>query len=151
MPPLEYRINYYSDNFLGSFLLFGRRIWTRFASKYLKAPEEWPKIYKINKKNINDPNKIYPGQVIEIPQEMLESATNVYPNVDTLLTQDPPEHRRYRSLVGGAFSPGRVSKLRDTMKQLANDLVDGFVGSGRIELISQYASPFPLTPWPASE
>ncbi|MFH1416638.1 MAG: LysM peptidoglycan-binding domain-containing protein [Elusimicrobiota bacterium] len=43
-----------------------------FASKYLKNPSEWPKIYDINKKEIKNPNKIYPGQIINIPIEMLK-------------------------------------------------------------------------------
>lgn len=43
-----------------------------FASKYLKDPSQWPEIYEKNKKNIKDPDKIYPGQVLIIPLEMLK-------------------------------------------------------------------------------
>src|SRR5262245_34489705 len=34
-----------------------------------------------------------------------------YPPVDTLLTADPPEHRRFRGLVNKAFTPRRVDGL----------------------------------------
>jgi LysM repeat protein len=43
-----------------------------FASKYLKDPAQWPEIYNINKANVSNPNKIYPGQIIKIPIEMLK-------------------------------------------------------------------------------
>ncbi|MFC2061107.1 LysM peptidoglycan-binding domain-containing protein [Elusimicrobiota bacterium] len=43
-----------------------------FASKYLKDPKQWPKIYEINKDTIKDPNKIYPKQIVLIPVEMLK-------------------------------------------------------------------------------
>ncbi len=43
-----------------------------FANKYLKDPSQWPDIYKLNKDTIKDPDMIYPGQKINIPQEMLK-------------------------------------------------------------------------------
>lgn len=43
-----------------------------FAVKYLKAPAEWPKIYEINKDTIKDPDRIFPGQIVKIPIEMLK-------------------------------------------------------------------------------
>src|SRR3989339_1552291 len=36
-----------------------------FASKYLKDPSRWPRIYEINKKDVNDPDQIFPGQIIK--------------------------------------------------------------------------------------
>lgn len=43
-----------------------------FADKYLKDLTLWPKIYEINKKTIKDPDRIFPGQIIKIPIEMLK-------------------------------------------------------------------------------
>ncbi len=43
-----------------------------FALKYLKDPSKWPRIYEINKENITNPDKIYPGQIVKIPIEMLK-------------------------------------------------------------------------------
>lgn len=42
-----------------------------FSSKYLKDPSQWPKIYDLNRETIKDPDKIFPGQIIKIPVEML--------------------------------------------------------------------------------
>ncbi|MFC2091895.1 LysM peptidoglycan-binding domain-containing protein [Elusimicrobiota bacterium] len=43
-----------------------------FSEKYLKDPAQWPKIHELNRANIKDPDKIFPGQVIRIPVEMLK-------------------------------------------------------------------------------
>ncbi len=68
-----------------------------------------------------------------------------YPKVDTLLTCDPPEHKRYRSLVGNAFSTRRVAAIEDRIAAVADELVDRFAGAGSVELVHQFAIPLPLT------
>jgi cytochrome P450 len=68
-----------------------------------------------------------------------------YPIVDTMLTADPPEHRRFRGLVNKAFTPRRVEKLRDAMRGLCHELIDAFVDAGRCEVLADYAVPLPLT------
>ena len=68
-----------------------------------------------------------------------------YPKVDTLLTCDPPEHKRYRSLVGNAFSTRRVAAIEDRIATVADELIDRFVGAGSVELVHQFAIPLPLT------
>ena len=68
-----------------------------------------------------------------------------YPKVDTLLTCDPPEHKRYRSLVGNAFSTRRVAAIEDRIATVANELIDRFVAAGSVELVHQFAIPLPLT------
>lgn len=68
-----------------------------------------------------------------------------YPPVDTLLTNDPPSHARYRALVTKAFSARRVRTMEDAIRGLAAQLVDGFAGEGAVELVERYAVPLPLT------
>lgn len=67
------------------------------------------------------------------------------PPVDTLLTNDPPSHTRFRKLVNRAFLPRRVEQLTAEIRRLAHELVDGFAGRGRIELVADFAVPLPLT------
>jgi cytochrome P450 len=67
------------------------------------------------------------------------------PGVDTLLTADPPEHRRFRGLVNKAFTPRRVERLAGDIAALADALIDAFIGEGRCELVSQLAVPLPLS------
>jgi cytochrome P450 len=65
--------------------------------------------------------------------------------VDTLLTNDPPAHARYRALVNKAFSARRVASLEPSVTQIANDLIDAFIADGEVELVQQFAVPLPLT------
>lgn len=79
------------------------------------------------------------------PPEVIEIVATGYAPVDTLLTNDPPAHARYRALVNHAFTPRRVARLEGYMRALAADLVDAFAGRGRVELVGEFAVPFPLT------
>ncbi|HVH19392.1 MAG TPA: cytochrome P450 [Myxococcota bacterium] len=67
------------------------------------------------------------------------------PGVDTMLTADPPEHRRFRGLVNKAFTPRRVDALEPAIEKLCGELIDAFAADGRCELLSQLAVPLPLS------
>ncbi len=77
--------------------------------------------------------------------ELEKLAERAYPGVDTMLTADPPEHKRFRGLVNKAFTPRRVNALEAGIEQLANELIDTFIKDGELEVLSQYAVPIPLT------
>lgn len=68
-----------------------------------------------------------------------------WPPVDTMLTADPPEQKRFRSLVNKAFTPRRVSRLAPGVAALCDELIDAFVEEGRVELRTQFSVPLPLT------
>jgi len=86
-----------------------------------------------------------PGMQGEPDDEAIEIMKSGYLPVNTLLTNDPPSHTRYRSLVNKAFSARRVAQLEPSVRLIANELIDGFVHSGRCELVSQFAVGLPLT------
>jgi nucleoid-associated protein YgaU len=46
----------------------GDCLW-RIAGRVYGNPFKWPRIYQANKEKIKSPNKIYPGQVLKIPQD----------------------------------------------------------------------------------
>jgi cytochrome P450 len=77
--------------------------------------------------------------------EVREVMRRGYPNVDTLLTSDPPNHIRYRSLVRRAFSARGVAGMEGYIRAIANGLVDRFAKEGRVELVSRFAVPLPLS------
>jgi cytochrome P450 len=77
--------------------------------------------------------------------ELEALAAKSHPPVDTLLTADPPEHRRFRGLVNKAFTPRRVDGLEAGIDRLANELVEAFVADGRFEVLSQLSVPLPLS------
>ena len=68
-----------------------------------------------------------------------------YPPANTLLSNDPPSHTRFRALVNKAFSARRVAGMEPQIREIANRLVDGFIGDGCVELVSQFAVGLPLT------
>lgn len=60
-----------------------------------------------------------------------------------LIHMDPPDHTRIRALVHKAFVPQVVESLRESIRQIVNDLLDGFAKSGSMEVMSDFA--YPLT------
>jgi cytochrome P450 len=81
----------------------------------------------------------------QAPDEVRDVQTEGYPPVDTMLTADPPEQRRFRKLVNKAFTVRKVEKLSDRVTNIANELIDGFIDDGEVELLSRYAQPLPMT------
>ena len=86
-----------------------------------------------------------PGMQMQPSPEVAEILKQGYPPADTLLTNDPPAHTRFRALVNKAFSPRRVAAMEPKIREIANDLVDRFIGDGRVELVAQFAVGLPLT------
>jgi cytochrome P450 len=79
------------------------------------------------------------------PPEVAAVARQGWPPVDTMLTADPPEQKRFRSLVNKAFSVRRVTALVPRVQEVANALIDAFIHDGRVELRAAYGVPLPLT------
>lgn len=76
--------------------------------------------------------------------ELSEIMGQGYPNVDTMLTEDPPLQRRYRKFVDGAFSPSSLKALEPFIESLANELIDKFADKGQCEFLSEFGIPLPL-------
>lgn len=62
-----------------------------------------------------------------------------------LLMADPPLHDRQRALVSRAFTLPRVRKMEDSIRAVADDLIDRFAGRGSVELVNEFAVLLPLT------
>lgn len=77
--------------------------------------------------------------------EIADIMRDGYPNVPTMLTQDPPLQRRYRKFVDGAFAPRNLKALEPFIEQTANDLIDRFIEAGRCEFLEDFGIPLPLT------
>ena len=77
--------------------------------------------------------------------EVAEIMDQGYPNVPTMLTQDPPLQRRYRKFVDGAFSPANLKKLEPYIDEVSNQLVDSFQDAGHCEFLEDFGIPLPLT------
>ncbi|ORT47965.1 cytochrome P450, partial [Frankia sp. KB5] len=62
-----------------------------------------------------------------------------------LLRKDPPQHRKLRTLVSKAFTPGVVARLAPRVEIITDELLDAMAGAEQIELISDLAYLLPVT------
>ncbi len=63
---------------------------------------------------------------------------------DNMLFKDPPDHTRLRRFVAAAFTAHAVKRLRPTIVQAADELLDAIGDTGRVDLIHAYAQPLPV-------
>lgn len=66
------------------------------------------------------------------------------PEVPTLGTGDPPMHRRYRALVGKAFTAPRVNGMEAYLNGTINALIDAFAARGEVELHEEFGMPLTM-------
>src|SRR5438876_10908864 len=62
---------------------------------------------------------------------------------DTLVSKDPPEHRKLRNLVNQAFTPRAVARLSDRITQITQELLDQVRDQGKMDVVSDIAFPLP--------
>lgn len=62
---------------------------------------------------------------------------------------DPPEHDRLRRIANSAFGPPheprRIDDMRGELHGIVAELIDGLAGETEIDLVDQFAYPFPVT------
>jgi hypothetical protein len=63
--------------------------------------------------------------------------------VKQMLFLDPPSHSRIRGLAACAFTPARVSALKNRIQQLADELLDKVAPAGRMDVLADFAEPLP--------
>ncbi len=62
----------------------------------------------------------------------------------TILLKNPPDHTRLRGLVVKAFDARRTEAMRERIRAIANELVDGFINAGSGDLVSLFTHPLPV-------
>ncbi len=80
----------------------------------------------------------------EIDPEIAAIQAQGYKSVDTMLTEDPPVHRRYRGLVNQAFTARRVSTLEPDISRICNELIDKMLAKEEVDFVLEFAEPVPL-------
>lgn len=62
---------------------------------------------------------------------------------------DPPEHDRLRRMANSSFGPPhrphRIDSMRGELAEIVTGLIDGFGDTRQIDLVDQFAYPFPVT------
>jgi hypothetical protein len=70
---------------------------------------------------------------------------------------DPPEHTAFRKALQPLFNPSRMRALEPRIREIINELLDGFTGRGSAEYISEFAHELParvflaLMDWPLAD
>lgn len=67
-----------------------------------------------------------------------------FPRVSTMLTEDPPLQTRYRKTVGKALSTRRILALEGKMRELTDEILDGWPARGRVDVMNTLAIPLPI-------
>jgi cytochrome P450 PksS len=62
-----------------------------------------------------------------------------------LLSSDPPAHTRLRALISHAFTPKMAAQMHGRLESVCNELLDAAARKQDIDLVSDFAVPFPLT------
>ena len=60
-----------------------------------------------------------------------------------MMFMDGAKHARLRSLCAAAFTPRRVEGLRSVIESVAENLIDKFIATGSVDLITEFANPLP--------
>ena len=92
-----------------------------------------------------------PEQLAQMP----ETPEVFQPLRRNILTVDPPEHTRLRKLVQPSFTASAIEKLRPSIQQIVDDLLEAAEAAAaergerapnrQMELISQFSYPLPIT------
>ena len=76
--------------------------------------------------------------------ELEAIASQGWPQVNTMLTADPPVHTRYRRLVNLAFAKPRVDALEEGIRLKVNNLIDAFIDRGECDFVTDFSVPLPV-------
>nr|AIU93904.1 hypothetical protein LRS1606.470 [Rhodococcus sp. NS1] len=74
--------------------------------------------------------------------EQIEAHRHLFPIFEHMVTMDPPDHTRARSLLGRMLTPKRLQENEEYMWKLADRQLDEFIDSGHCEFLGEYAKPF---------
>lgn len=67
-----------------------------------------------------------------------------WPEVNTLLTSDEPDHTRLRALVSKAFMPARIRRMSALITETVNALIGNFAARGECDFVREFAIPLPI-------
>ena len=82
--------------------------------------------------------------IVEFTPQVFEELRQGFPLVRDLVDSDGDEHKRLRAPFVKVFAPERLDLMEDSIRAIANSLLDDFVNHGQADIISQFAYPLPL-------
>ena len=107
-------------------------IWTPFTGGHWIATKG-----ELIREIYSDPER-FSSEVIFLPKEAGEK----YQMVPTRM--DPPEHTPYRKALDKGLSLAQMRKVEDKVRDVAVELIDGFLARGECDFSAEYAAIFPV-------
>ena len=86
-------------------------------------------------------SKVHSPNAAEIERRFRE---NGFPRIHTLVSNDPPDHGRYRAVVERIFAPAFVRSLEPAITTIADELIDLLPTSGTADLLHEYCLKVPM-------
>jgi len=74
--------------------------------------------------------------------DVIKAGVRLPPGV--VLFEDPPIHTRHRGLMSRVFTPRRMAALEDRVRDYCVRCLDGLVGSGGFDIITELTSQLPM-------
>jgi cholest-4-en-3-one 26-monooxygenase len=62
----------------------------------------------------------------------------------SMIGMDPPDHRRYRALVSGGFTPRQITAQEPRHREIVKSILDGVVDRGHCDFVVDIAAGLPL-------
>lgn len=84
------------------------------------------------------------GELDWVPEAMNLFVEQGWLPMNTLVSNDPPGHRTYRSLLDKVFTPKKVASLEPRIQGLIDELIDAFADEPEIDFLEAFAVPLPM-------
>jgi cytochrome P450 len=72
----------------------------------------------------------------------IDEHRSYFPMHEHMVTMDPPDHTRARSVLSKLLTPSRLKQNEEFMWRLADRQLDEFLHNGKCEFIAEYSKPF---------
>ena len=76
--------------------------------------------------------------------DLIDQHRSELPLHEHMVTMDPPDHTRARSVLSRLLTPARLKENQDFLWTLADEQLDEFVERGECEFLAQYSKPYSL-------
>src|SRR5581483_5076722 len=73
---------------------------------------------------------------------LIEAHRSLFPMNEHMVTMDPPDHTRARSILSRLLTPSRLKENEEFMWRLADRQLEEFLDTGQCEFIAEYSKPF---------
>lgn len=83
-------------------------------------------------------------QSLPPPADVAQRLPHGWIESSSLVNTDPPRHTRLRKLAQRAFTPRLAAAQTEFVSAWCDELIDGFVGRGRVDLVTAYTRRIPL-------